>query len=371
MTLILSGSDGVTFPDSTEQETGYANGIGFRNRIINGDMRIDQRFDGASTGSISGGAYTLDRWLVIRVGGTSTLTIQRSTTAPVGFTNSLLVTAGSGATPAGTEERSLNQRIEGFNSADLGWGTANAQTVTLSFWVRSSVTGTFGVVLGNAAFNRSFVASYAISAANTWEYKTVIVPGDTSGTWTTTNGVGISVYWDLGVGTTYSGSATGVWQGSGFEGLTGGTKLSATTGATLNITGVQLEVGSVATPFERRPYGTELSLCQRYCYVMGVSGATVNQRFFLSGNASGTNAFPIRTYPVTMRASPSSMTVSNVGHFTFETWASSQQTCTGLVLNVATENETTVTVTVGSSLATGGNVIANNAAAKITISAEL
>jgi hypothetical protein len=285
-------------------------GLGFKNRIINGDMSIDQRNAGASV-TLTGGQYTLDRWLGIRVGGTSTLAVQQSTVAPTGFTNSLLVTAGSGATPSGTEERSLNTRIEGFNVADLAWGTANAAPVTLSFWVRSSVTGTFGVVLGNGGFNRSFVTSYTINAANTFEYKTITVPGDTSGTWLTNNGIGLSVYWDLGVGTTYSGSATGSWQGSGFEGLTGGTKLSATSGATWYMTGVQLEKGTVATSFDYLPYGTELALCQRYfCSSFPIGSAVVNG--VTTGQVSS-SVIPYNTagsytnnmnFPVAMRATP-------------------------------------------------------------------
>jgi hypothetical protein len=296
----------------------------FKNRLINGDCRIDQRNNGAS-GTITGGAYTLDRWLGIRVGGTSTLTVQRSTTAPTGFTNSISFTVGSGATPSGTEERSLNQRIEGFNVADLGWGTASAQSVTLSFWVRSSVTGTFGVVFGNSAFNRSFVSSYVINSANTFEYKTITIAGDTSGTWLTDNGIGLSIYWDLGVGTTYSGSATGSWQASGFEGLTGGTKLSATTGATWNITGVQLEKGSTATSFDYRPYGTELQLCERYYSKQSTPGSGGGQGDFASGIQTSTVAgVAYIKFSTKMRTAPT-ITFSNIlatDHNSYETSAS-------------------------------------------------
>jgi hypothetical protein len=275
----------------------------FKNRIINGAMMIDQRYSGGTIGAITGSAYTVDRFGIIRVGGTSTLTPQQSTVAPEGFINSLIVTAGSGATPSGTEERSLFHRIEGLNCTDLGWGTATAKTVTLSFWVRSSLTGTFGVSLTNSAFNRSYVAAYTINAANTWEQKTITIAGDISGTWLTSNGIGISIYWDLGVGTTYSGSATGAWQGAGYEGLTGGTKLSATSSATFYITGVQLEKGSTATSFDYRPYGTELQLCQRYYYTFG--GDSANN---LPGNGQcySTTAFNnlCVAFPATMRANP-------------------------------------------------------------------
>jgi hypothetical protein len=259
-TVVAVTSTGASVTGLLEGSTNYT---GFKNRIINGAMVIDQRYAGAS-GAVTGAAYVVDRWRIIRVGGTSTLTCGQSSTAPTGLTNSFLVTAGSGATPATTEERSLSQPIEGFNVSDLGWGAAGAQSITISFWVQSSVTGTYGLLLGNGAGNRGYVASYTINAANTWEYKTVTVAGDTSGTWLKTNGNGLTIYWDLGTGPTYSGAVTGAWQASYFEGLTGGTKLSATSGATFYITGVQLEKGSTATSFDVRDYGRELMMCQRY-----------------------------------------------------------------------------------------------------------
>ena len=322
-----------------------------RNRIINGAMTIDQRNNGASL-VLSGGQYTLDRWLGIRVGGTSTLTVQQSTVAPAGFTNSYLVTAGSGATPSGTEERSLNTRIEGFNVADLGWGTANAQPVTLSFWVRSSVTGTFGVVLGNSAFNRSFVTSYTVNAANTFEYKTITVAGDTSGTWLTNNGIGLSIYWDLGVGTTYSGSATGAWQGSGFEGLTGGAKLSATSGATWYITGVQLEEGTAASPFENRLYGQELALCQRYFISYG--GQQTFEPYGTGTVLTSTRTAVQLGLPVPMRTPPA-MTVVSPTSFTVNDGGSSIQ-ATSLSLDTAGFQQIMYNADVASGLTVGRGV---------------
>jgi hypothetical protein len=235
---------------------------GFRNRIINGNMRIDQRNGGAAV-TITSDTFVVDRFKAFRVGGAATITGQRSTVAPTGFTNSVIFTVGTGAAPGAGDYTQFDQNIEGFNTADLGWGTASAQSVTVSFWVRSSLTGTFGFAFRNDAGNRSYVASYTISAANTWEYKTVTVLGDTTGTWLTNNSSGIKMTFDLGVGSTFSTTA-GSWQAGNFIGLTGGTKLAATAGATFYITGVQLEAGSVATPFERRDYGRELIMCQRY-----------------------------------------------------------------------------------------------------------
>ena len=234
---------------------------GTRNRIINGDMRIDQRNAGASV-TPADGAYTLDRW---RAGASqsSKFSVQRSATAPAGFTNSLLVTSLSAYSVTTNDNFEVFQYIEGFNVADLAWGTANAQSVTVSFWVRSSLTGTFGGTVNNSAFNRSYPFSYTISAANTFEYKTITIAGDTSGTWLTDNSTGLVLCIGLGAGAGRSGTA-GAWSGSTFYNATGATSVVGTNGATFYITGVQLEAGTVATPFERRSYGQELALCQRY-----------------------------------------------------------------------------------------------------------
>jgi hypothetical protein len=235
-------------------------GTNFVNRIINGGMVIDQRNNGASV-PLTGGVFAVDRTQTQF--STITGTTQRSTSAPAGFTNSLLVSVTTGATITSGFLARAFQVIEGFNVADLAWGTASAQTITLSFWVRSSLTGTFAGGVYNAAGTRSYIFTYAVSAANTWEYKTITIAGDTSGAWATDNTAGMYVNWDLGTGSTYQGTA-GSWAAGAVWATSGSVKLAETSGATWAITGVQLEAGSVATPFERRPYGTELALCQRY-----------------------------------------------------------------------------------------------------------
>lgn len=236
---------------------------GTRNRIINGDMRIDQRNAGAAVTLAAGDAYIIDRWngQEDTDGG---MTAQRSTTAPTGFTNSLLLTTTTADSSLGaTQSVWIRQHVEGLNVDDLAWGTANAKTITLSFWVRSSLTGTFGGSATNNSVNRSYPFTFAISSANTFEYKTITIPGDTTGTWLTDTGRGITIFWGLGVGSTYSGTAS-AWAGAGYYSATGATSVIGTNGATFYITGVQLEPGSVATPFERRSFGQELALCQRY-----------------------------------------------------------------------------------------------------------
>jgi hypothetical protein len=235
----------------------------FKNRIINGAMQIDQRNAGASV--TPNNEYTLDRW-VINNTQTSKLTLQQnsgSVTPPAGFTNYLGIVSSSAYSVLAGDSFTLQQRIEGFNFSDLAWGTASAATITISFWVRSSLTGTFGGSLRNSGNTRSYPFTYTISVANTWTAISITILGDTSGTWLTTNGLAVTVAFGLGVGSTFSGTA-GSWAGTNYNSATGAVSVVGTSGATFYITGVQLEKGSTATAFDYRPYGTELSLCQRY-----------------------------------------------------------------------------------------------------------
>jgi hypothetical protein len=240
--------------------------LSYRNRIINGDMRIDQRNSGASVGSASGStAYIVDRWFFAYT-QTNKMTGQQnagSVTPPAGYTNYVGITSSSAYSVLAGDTFGLFHRVEGLNVADLGWGTASAQAITLSFWVRSSLTGTFGGALNNSAGDRSYPFSFTISAANTWEQKTITIAGDTTGTWLSNNGIGIQLIFGLGSGATFSGTA-GAWAAGNLRTATGATSVVGTNGATFYLTGVQLEVGSKASAFERRPYGMELQLCQRY-----------------------------------------------------------------------------------------------------------
>ena len=233
-----------------------------RNRIINGDMRIDQRNNGAAVTVSS--SYPVDRFRVL-VSTDGAFSAQQVSESPVGFSYSLkFTTTTADSSLAADQFVRVRQQIEGFNFADLMWGTANAKTVTLSFWTRSSLTGTFGAVFRNSDNDRSYPFTYTISSADTWEYKTIVVPGDTSGTWVgATNGIGLRMEWGLGVGSSHSGTA-GSWQSAQYLSATGAVSVIGTLNATWYVTGVQLEAGSVATPFEHRQYGQELALCQRY-----------------------------------------------------------------------------------------------------------
>jgi hypothetical protein len=318
-----AGGNTATINSYTPTESNMAG----RNRIINGDMRIDARNNGASVSTAPDNAYTVDRWRY-GVSQSSKMTVQQnagSVTPPAGFTKYLGITSSSAYSVTTNDYFRMAQAIEGFNVADLGWGSANAATVTLSFWVRSSLTGTFGGALTNANNNRSYPFTYTISAANTFEYKTVTIAGDTSGTWATDNTVGIQLQFGLGVGTTYSGTA-GSWSANLYVSATGATSVVGTSGATFYITGVQLEAGSVATPFQRRSYGQELALCQRYFFVSSggtqvALGSSFTETMFHSGCGSSYSnddgRCNIYSLPVMMRTSPtvtiinSSLSTSN------------------------------------------------------------
>jgi hypothetical protein len=294
MTMIIDGSNGITFPDTSKQYNSYYN---FKNRIINGAMVIDQRNAGASV-TVGAGDVTfdVDRW-VGSSSQASKFTLQQSSVVPAGFKNSMVATVTSTITVGAGDYAGILQRVEGLNTYDFGWGAAGASSVTLSFWARSSVTGTYCVAIRNSGDTRSYVATYTISVANTWEYKTITIAGDTSGTWLTTNGVGLVAYFTLSCGSTFGSATANTWSGSLGIATSSQTQWIQNSGATFYITGVQLEKGTQATSFDYRPYGTELALCQRY-YTTFV----VDQRYYpssASGNWSFTYAFK-----TSMRATP-------------------------------------------------------------------
>ena len=299
LTTVLSQAQG-----GTGTSTGYN---GFKNRIINGAMVIDQRNAGASV-TANDGTFSVDRFKCVATAN-GKFTMQQnagSVTPPLEFVNYVGCTSTAATSLGAGDFYQFRQQIEGYNIADLGWGTANAKTVTLSFQVYSSLTGTFGGSVNNSAFNRSYPFSYSIPVANTWTAISVTIAGDTSGTWLKTNTTGLQLGFSLGSGSTYSGTA-GAWAGTAYTSATGATSVVGTSGATFYITGVQLEKGSTATSFDYRPYGTEFQLCQRYFY------KPINNDESYVGICFSTSQVncPI-ALPITMRSTPT-ITLATAG----------------------------------------------------------
>ena len=345
MPITLNGDTGITTPmyNGSIAANAVTPSVNMKNRLINGQMVIDQRNAGASVTQTTSSFYTLDRWKIYGTAA-SKFSVQQnagSVTPPAGFTNYLGCTSLSSYSVSSSDEFILYQPIEGFNTADLNWGSANAKTITLSFWVRSSLTGTFGGALRNSAANRSYPYTYTISAANTWEQKSVTIAGDTSGTWIgATNGVGIEVLFGLGQGASTSGTA-GAWASSGPTNATGATSVVGTNGATFYVTGVQFEVSSAATNFDYRPYGTELALCQRYYERVG-GGACGSS----STNAAA-QAIAFK-FLVTKRATP---TITHLANYSLIWAGNTQFTATATVADRTSlsgfTSSTTVSVSPG------------------------
>jgi hypothetical protein len=372
MSMILDGSNGVTFNDASLQGAAASPYV-LKNRIINGDMVIDQRNAGASITptDTSNLTYNVDRWGTFG-SASSKFTVQQNAgavTPPAGFNYYIGVTSLSAYTVGAGEEFSVIQQVEGYNVADLDFGKATAKTITLSFWVRSSLTGTFGGSIRNGAANRSYAFSYTISVANTWEYKTVTIAGDTSGTWLTTNGIGFRVVFGLGVGASASTTA-GIWTAGNFSSATGAVSVVGTNGATFYITGVQLEVGTTATPFERRLYNQELANCQRY-YYLHVSGA-VNKSIATAAYYSSTNASGYVQFPVQMRATPTAASTTGTDYYTFYRNAASD-TFNSLNVDGPTQNSTQVynNTEVSGTAGQAGYFYTGNASAVLAFVSEL
>jgi hypothetical protein len=368
-----SGSEAGAFSTLTVNSNNISaeNSLGFRNRIINGDMRIDQRNAGASVTVNSTSVFrSVDRWWGTATGSAGVYTMQQSTSSPpTGFTNFLRMTVTTAdASIASSDTYYIGSAIEGFNVADLGFGAAGAKTITLSFQVRSSLTGTFSGSILNGSENYSYPFTFSISSANTWESKTVTISGATAGTWATNNTAGMLLTFDLGNGSNWRATA-GSWVAAGEYGATGAVTLISTLSATFDITGVQLEVGSVATPFERRDYGRELIMCQRYYQQVGQSNNTAFQPYANGFVSSSTRASIIYNFPVTMRSAPT---------FTFNgatnTYLSAAVSVTAVNIDIASVYNVMYNADVASGLTTGNatrHYQNSTNASSITLSSEL
>lgn len=371
-------SNGTTMASVTS--TGFniggavASGFTMKNRIINGDMVVSQRNGTSSVTPTSDDTYTLDRWIA-RLTQSSKYSVQQVADAPNEFINSIKITSLSSYSVTSSDYFQIGQYVEGLNAQDLMWGTANAKTVTLSFWVKSSLTGTFGgTIFGYQTGTPSYPFSYTISAANTWEQKTLTITGPTSGTFNTNNSGCFTVLFSFGVGSSLSGTAN-TWNYSTlYRAPTGATSVVGTNGATFYITGVQLERGSQATSFEWLPYGTKLALCQRYYWEMarGSLGTNGTNSWMGEGGFYSTSQYNLPVmFPVTMRTSPS-LNVSNTSAYfkldtptgqTFATFAIFQPSIYGTLIYAT-----------GLSGGTAGyacSAFTNNASAFCAFSAEL
>jgi len=336
--------------------TGTTTGLtGFKNRIINGNMAIAQR--GTGSFAVDNGAwyYPADRFSAYQSVAGSKFSIQQnagSVTPPTGFNYYIGATVTSAYSPTGTDWFPIRQTIEGYNVADLLFGTANAKTFTASFWVRSSLTGTMGGSFWNNDGSRSYPFTYTVSSVNTWEYKTITVPGCTDGTWQTTNLGGLTISWSMGAGSTYTGTA-GAWANTYYTSATGATNIVATSGATLYIAGVQIEVGSVATDFDVRDYGSELGRCQRYfnsSFPIGTTPADAAGGGLGSTNSYAQNYFTVAIFqfPVQMRVAPtvtyynpavsSSDKIRDASGFNYPAYSQCGPTTTGVGVAVSGTN---------------------------------
>lgn len=339
---VLTSASGQTLASPTITGTATLNGVNMtpysmKNRIINGAMLIDQRNAGASV-TPTNNQYTVDRWAA-ELTQASKFTVQQvsgNANTTQGFQQSLRVTSSSAYSVLSTDVFDIKQQIEGYNIADLAWGTSGAKTVTLSFWVYSSLTGTFGGSITNDG-SYSYAFSYTISAANTWEQKTVTIAGPTVGTWNSTNGTGLYVRFNLGCGSNYLGTAN-TWVASNTVAPTGSTSIVGTNGATWYLVGVQFEVGSVASAFEWRPYGTEFMLCQRYYET------SANDIVQWNGNTTSGGQYQVcPAFAVTKRAAPGTTativyvngfaatdpTIYNTSVYSMSTYKNSNSTVTG------------------------------------------
>jgi hypothetical protein len=358
-----------------ELATAYNTGspLTHRNKIINGGMVIDQRNNGASISNTTSILFPVDRFAMFG-SASSKFNAQKnagSVTPPIGFSAYLGITSTAATTPSSGDIYLLRQPIEGFNIADLNWGTANAKTITVSFWARSSLTGNFGGCVTNGDVNRSFPFSYTINSANTWEYKTVTVVGPTDGTWYIDNQTGIRLYWNLGAGSSFNGTANtwGTVTDATFP--AGSTQVVATNGATLYITGVQLEAGRVATPFEYRPYGTEFDLCRRYFEILRLANNNTSNQYVAVGTGMAWSANDVR---VTLGYYPKRAltTCAMSGSIRFQT-SGGGQTLTSFTFdapglnNVLMFNASTSGFTTGQAL----QLTAENTSSFISFSAEL
>jgi len=331
---------------------GASNNVTMRNRIINGAMVINQRY--GTTAQTGVGGYVTDRFQVLNQSA-GTVNAQTVTTAPAGFTYSTQLTVGTADNAVGsTDSVIFYQILEGYNIADFNWGTANAKTVTLSFWVYSSLVGTYSGSLVDNSGSVSFPFNYTISTANTWTQITQTITGPVSGTFGSTNNVGFYLEFSLMTGSSFQGTPN-AWSAGNLRGTSSQVNWMATSGNTWLITGVQLEAGTTASPFEYRQYGTELSLCQRYCLVWDYAVSPVRLFGWNNTTSVGVVNLPI---PVTLRSPPTGVTVTNASTMAYYASGTSYTVSSVTLDSNAGINTANLSVTTTGGLTVGaGNIL--------------
>ena len=347
-----------------------SNNANFRNKIVNGDLSVDQR-NGTATINGTSVTYNVDRFLGRGVASAGVFTLAQDTTSPDNFTSSIkaTVTTADSSIATGSSYR-LQTNIEGSNMADMNWGSSSARTAVLSFYVRSSVTGTFGLSVANGNFDRFRVFSYTIDSADTWERKIITVPGDTSGTWPTNNTMSVRLNWSLGIGTNVDGTV-GSYGSSTAEGLQGQTNLIATNNATFYLTGVQFEVDSGgATDFEHLPTDIQLQRCKRYYYQLPDTPTSSYRVLTSTWLINSTLASADQMNPVSMRAAP---TITIVGTPLMTDNTTNASIAVGLGSNYGTTQKINYNISTSSSVSTQPGHIHNNSNAGnyFQVSAEL
>ena len=346
--------------------------LGNRNLIINGSMIIDQRNGGASV-TPGNGTLTLDRWKA-GLAQTSKFSLDQDSESPAGFTTSMKVTSLTAYTPSSNDHFFIEQEVEGYNAIPLALGSSDAKDISISFWVRSSLTGTFAGSVINSARNKSRVFEYTINTANTWEHKTVSFVGDTTGTWLTTSGKGLSLRFSFGAAGTWLQDA-GSWSTGNVTASSGSVNLVATNNATLYITGVQLEVGDTATPFEHRSYGEELLACKRYFQrIAGGESGITNSAIMTGVMHNSTFVEGIYKMEVEMRTEPSLECVTGTDYYGFSR-NGAQDTFNSISIDAGVGNPRQVNLYNGTEVSgtagQGGIVFSKVEAAIVSLSAEL
>jgi hypothetical protein len=352
-----SGGNTATINSYTPTESNMAG----RNKIINGSMVFDQRNAGASvTLNTWGGQFPVDRFRGNVRPSIGTISAQQSTVVPSGqgFYNSLKLTQASVTTEAANDVYSVVHNIEGYNIQEFQFGTAEAKELVLSFWVKSSITGTYSVSFSNELVDRSLIKEYTISAADTWQKISIPFSADSTGTWSASNSTGLRIFWDLGGGTDYR-TTPNSWTSGDYRSSVNQVRWIDTSGATFYITGVQLEAGSVATPFERRQYGQELALCSRYFWK--ISGASANNYVGAGFCDSSTAVVTIVAYPVRMRAIPTLQTSGTASDYNIRWAGGNITTCNNVPTGTdRTEMFARIDASVSGGLTTGyGGVVRN------------